>query len=397
MTVRAPIEPKPYTCVQCGAGFTSKGPRPKYCSSKCCEKARPHRKNKPLTEEQKAARRAPPRYLTPWQEELPSYLPVHFKDAVEPGDGGCWLWKKSINKHGYGWASLNGKTHEAHRAAYILKNGIPPRGLVLDHICRVRRCINPEHLEPVTPKENLVRGNTTAGALLCPNGHEFSRLERQRRCLTCLAEYQARRRKPDVPNGDQLPKHNLSVFVAGTPAAKGSKRFVGVAKNGRGIMIESSKKVEPWRNDVRAAVSSNGLPLRRFPGAVSINCEFVLDRPKRLGEHKNEPHMSKPDLDKMLRSTFDSLTSAGVWRDDAQVTEVTASKRYAELGEPTGCFLRITDPFPEFTKKPSKGKPNGKQKAAQSGSDGRGSRKRAGSPARKRAPTGTGTGAEYFA
>jgi hypothetical protein len=72
----------------------------------------------------------------------------------EVDSNGCWLWLGAISKNGYG--SVNGMS--AHRMMYILKVGPVPEGLDLDHLCRVRRCVNPEHLDPVTRKENLNRG-----------------------------------------------------------------------------------------------------------------------------------------------------------------------------------------------------------------------------------------------
>jgi crossover junction endodeoxyribonuclease RusA len=155
----------------------------------------------------------------------------------------------------------------------------------------------------------------------------------------------------------------LRAFVAGLPAPQGSKKFVGIA-GGRGIMIESSKKVKPWREDVRAALLHDGQPRARFEGAVSVHMQFVMPRPKRL--KKPEPHLSAPDISKLVRSTEDAITSSGCWADDRMVVELVASKRYAEILEPTGCFIVITDPFPEFVKpqpKAKKGKPDGQGKA----------------------------------
>lgn len=128
--------------------------------------------------------------LTEWQEaNTPESWPLHIRRNTREGAGGCWLWTRSTSRDGYGWASLNNKTHQAHRLAYILTHGEPGPGLVLDHTCRVRRCVNPAHLEPVTNAENLSRSPLTpSGMTHCKRGHEFSQWHGQRRCLICKAE-----------------------------------------------------------------------------------------------------------------------------------------------------------------------------------------------------------------
>jgi len=124
-------------------------------------------------------------------------LPAHLLAAIEPDASGCWLWQRARSDDGYGWASLNDRTYQAHRLIYRLVVGEIPDGLVLDHLCRVRHCVNPEHLEPVTPGENIRRSEITpAGQTHCLKcGGPFSQLRGQRRCLTCLAAYEGGRRE----------------------------------------------------------------------------------------------------------------------------------------------------------------------------------------------------------
>lgn len=117
----------------------------------------------------------------------------HSAYKVDP-DTGCWLWQRPLNPQGYGWFKLDGKDSGAHRAAYQLLVGQIPDGLVLDHLCRVRNCVNPAHLEPVTQRENTMRG--VAPNVLahhrneCVYGHElvgdnvFTE-DGVRRCRTC--------------------------------------------------------------------------------------------------------------------------------------------------------------------------------------------------------------------
>ena len=76
----------------------------------------------------------------------------------------CWLWRGATNGHGYGRFALDGcaKKVSAHRYAYELARGPIPPGRVLDHVCGVRLCVNPDHLEPVTQRENLRRAGSLA-------------------------------------------------------------------------------------------------------------------------------------------------------------------------------------------------------------------------------------------
>ncbi len=73
---------------------------------------------------------------------------------------GCWNWKHSLQASGYGQINIGGKPVTAHRAVYEKYRGEIPHGLHIDHLCRNRKCVNPEHLEPVTQRENLRRGAT---------------------------------------------------------------------------------------------------------------------------------------------------------------------------------------------------------------------------------------------
>ena len=86
----------------------------------------------------------------------------------------CWLWKRALNYAGYGAVRWNRKVVGAHRVAYELLVGPIPHGLVLDHLCRVRNCVNPEHLDPVTNRENQRRGKHGVLKTHCVNGHEFT-------------------------------------------------------------------------------------------------------------------------------------------------------------------------------------------------------------------------------
>lgn len=92
--------------------------------------------------------------------------------------GECWLWKGQKTQDGYGRFSARGESVRAHRYTYELFVGKIPNGLVIDHLCRNRSCVNPLHLEPVTNRENLLRGDTIparhAKVTHCPKGHEYT-------------------------------------------------------------------------------------------------------------------------------------------------------------------------------------------------------------------------------
>lgn len=117
----------------------------------------------------------------------------------------CWPWSGYINPDGYGRLGQVG----AHRIAYEEVVGPIPEGLVLDHLCRVRHCVNPAHLEPVTSRENTLRGETLAAMQVartsCIKGHPFDDAntivqgDGKRRCRTCrnavaLRRYHRKRR-----------------------------------------------------------------------------------------------------------------------------------------------------------------------------------------------------------
>jgi hypothetical protein len=109
--------------------------------------------------------------------------------------GSCWLWTRSRNGKGYAEIKVGGRHHAVHRLAYELLVGPIPAGLVLDHTCRVRHCVNPEHLEPVTNAENILRGEgfgaKNAAKTHCPQGHPYDEVNTvirpngNRRCRAC--------------------------------------------------------------------------------------------------------------------------------------------------------------------------------------------------------------------
>lgn len=101
----------------------------------------------------------------------------------------CWIWKASRDRFGYGLFD----NRVAHRFGYELIKGKIPKGLELDHLCRNRSCVNPDHLEPVTHIVNIQRGNSGLKDRIkthCPHNHEYNKkntvhTKRGRACRTC--------------------------------------------------------------------------------------------------------------------------------------------------------------------------------------------------------------------
>ncbi len=110
-------------------------------------------------------------------------------------EDGCAEWCRALNADGYGRVKRGGTTQLVHRVVYELVKGPIPSGLQIDHLCRFRACVNPEHLEVVTIRDNQLRGNSVSGVNArkteCPQGHPYSgdnlyvRSRGSRECRTC--------------------------------------------------------------------------------------------------------------------------------------------------------------------------------------------------------------------
>ena len=106
--------------------------------------------------------------------DRPSGWANHFHNKIMPEpNSGCWLWTGALNNKGYGVFHINGKMRLAHRVAWEVDNGSVPAGLEIDHLCRTRSCVNPQHMEAVTHHENVLRGGN-AHKQFCKRGHPLS-------------------------------------------------------------------------------------------------------------------------------------------------------------------------------------------------------------------------------
>lgn len=117
-----------------------------------------------------------------------------FWSLVAKADGQCWEWRGAKTNQGYGTFARTHGTRVAHRISWELTRGPIPDGLTIDHLCRNRGCVNPSHLEPVTNRENVLRGEGITAHLArttaCAKGHPKSENRRKGHpgCEVCKTE-----------------------------------------------------------------------------------------------------------------------------------------------------------------------------------------------------------------
>lgn len=153
-------------------------------------------------------------------------LPLEIASHLHRADSGCWEWDGRLNADGYGMIGQQ----RVHRVVYELLVGPIPEGLTIDHLCRVRHCAFPDHLEPVTRGENVLRGEGASGMNArkthCVYGHEFTEkntfLSREgwRRCLACRRAWDRARYKPKglrthCKHGHEFTLENTKMIVDG--------------------------------------------------------------------------------------------------------------------------------------------------------------------------------------
>lgn len=142
--------------------------------------------------------------------------------SIPVTESGCRLWLGHCTPEGYGSMKIDGTCRSAHRVAYELYKGPIRPGLTLDHLCRVRACVNPDHLEPVSLKENILRGDglgaINAVKTHCKRGHEFTISNtmifirndgtHSRACLSCYKQIPHRKRSSASSRASQPVSSN---------------------------------------------------------------------------------------------------------------------------------------------------------------------------------------------
>lgn len=181
-------------------------------------------------------------------------LPDRFWDKVQvvaeasAYPGPCWVWQRALSSQGYGTYWHDGATRGAHSVSYKLLVGEFPSLLQLDHLCRIRSCCNPAHLEPVTGQVNTLRGDTIMRAnsvkTHCINGHEFNlqnaRISRQgkRVCRVCPVEARA------LLAGDELEAHREYMRAANK---KSRAKKVWTPEEYREMRNKNNEASKKWR------------------------------------------------------------------------------------------------------------------------------------------------------
>jgi crossover junction endodeoxyribonuclease RusA len=139
------------------------------------------------------------------------------------------------------------------------------------------------------------------------------------------------------------PGRELRVWIPGWAAPQGSKRPVGRRRNGSTILIESSKRLKPWRARARDAAIIAWGGREPLDGPVAVSLAFVMPRLPSYRKTGTIHAVKKPDVDKLIRAVLDALSDAGVWVDDSQVTTLErVTKRVAEPGQPSGVQVRAS-------------------------------------------------------
>jgi crossover junction endodeoxyribonuclease RusA len=121
---------------------------------------------------------------------------------------------------------------------------------------------------------------------------------------------------------------SIEIRIIGQPAPQGSKKLIGHTKTGRGLLVESSAKVKPWRQAVVYAAREALSARAGLAGPIDVQMVFTLRKPKSAPKRRRTWPDKRPDLSKLIRSTEDALSDAGIWEDDARVVRCLAEKAF---------------------------------------------------------------------
>lgn len=148
------------------------------------------------------------------RERKSKSLVERFHAKYEIDENGCWIWQSKTRPDGYGviWAGIEeGREVRAHRLSYEIHHGPIPEGLTVDHVCRVRACVNPEHLRLLTREDNVMVGigpaAENARKTICKRGHlltddnVYVTRSGYRNCRECHRLYERVRRAEIAKNG----------------------------------------------------------------------------------------------------------------------------------------------------------------------------------------------------
>lgn len=247
---------------------------------------------------------------------------------VRPQPSGCWLWVGTSGS--YGLATFRGQSLPAHRLLYRALIGEIPSGEHLDHLCRVQLCVNPTHVEPVSPRENILRGigfsAMNAKKTHCPRGHAYDELntlhhQNRRVCKACRA---MRRNQPmesmialgQAPAGSAphpAGEHAAILEAArqGAPMRRWSRltpsEVVQMRKSGIGVKaiaakasvsteriyqlsvaggLRSPRMTQSVTGDVVVALRRDGLKLAEIAKRLGFSKEYIHILSKKAGYTK---------------------------------------------------------------------------------------------------------------
>lgn len=174
------------------------------------------------------------------------------RDNCDIDPHGCWLWKGRLYPNGYGQFHVRRKVVYAHIASYEIAKGKVASGFELDHTCRNRSCVNPDHLEPVTHLENVRRGS--AVRMACGAGHEYTEENTYRdrngwaHCRICARNLKRQRWRianPNAPVGNRYKTHckHGHIFDDQNTITLSSGKRVCRECNRKSCQIQSAKRM----------------------------------------------------------------------------------------------------------------------------------------------------------